>query len=78
MSVIVRLCRTLWNHFTSLSEGPKMPAVDPEVQRIIDAAEPGVLDVLAAYERFEPSYMVAAHVHQSVITSGTTSSPPTR
>lgn len=53
-----------------------MPDVDPEVQRIIDAAQPGVLDVLAAYEQFESPYMVAAHVQQAVITSGSSSSAP--
>jgi hypothetical protein len=52
-----------------------MPDVDPEVQRIIDLAAPGVLDVLAAYEQFESPYMLAAHVHQAVITSGTSSAP---
>jgi hypothetical protein len=54
-----------------------MAQVDPQVQRIIDAAAPGVLDVVAAYERFESAYMVAARVEShNAITSSTTSARP--
>jgi hypothetical protein len=39
-----------------------MTSLDPEIQRIIDSAEPGVLDVIRAYENYEASYMASAHV----------------
>jgi hypothetical protein len=42
-----------------------MPDLDPEIQRIIDAGEPGVLDVIEAYESYEASYMASAHAPQT-------------
>jgi hypothetical protein len=50
--------------------------LDPEIQRIIDAAEPGVLDVIKAYEGYEASYMASAHAHQTtVIVAGSNTCP---
>jgi hypothetical protein len=78
MQTVDRACRRLWHRFRSRQREADLPKFDPDIQRIIDAAQPGILDVLAAYERFESPYMAAARVRQEnvVITSGASSAPP--
>ena len=44
--------------------------VDPDVQRIIDQAAPGIQEVMTAYEQFEGAYFAAAQTTQSTIVAG--------
>jgi hypothetical protein len=50
--------------------------VDPEIQSIIDAAQPGMLDLIDAYESCESYYMAAAQVPQASIVAGANSALP--
>lgn len=64
MRTLARLSRIVVAISLGRAKGtvPDMTGLDPEIQRIIDSAEPGVLDVIRAYEIYEASYMASAHV----------------
>lgn len=51
-------------------QDPQTALIDPEIQRLIDAAEPGILDLVDAYASYESYYMTVAHVPHTGIVSG--------